>query len=145
MGIIWNNQPKYILLDTIFAPLMYFPSYLQYVIFDHAATNSGWMFADICLSPTFVIWWFGSRDSKQKFIDLCPSSGPAYYYIYPTKRTLAMQVNLWGMKNKPFLYSFLQMKLLQISIQSSAVITRPDLLRYYIRHCHNSGRRWIRF
>ena len=31
------------------------------------------------------------------------------------------------------------------NIQSSAVITRSNLSRYYIRHCDNSGRKWIRY
>ena len=30
-------------------------------------------------------------------------------------------------------------------IQSSAVITRSNFSRYYIRHCDNSGGMWIRF
>ena len=30
-------------------------------------------------------------------------------------------------------------------LQSSAVITRSNLSRYYIRHCDNGGRKWIRF
>ena len=30
-------------------------------------------------------------------------------------------------------------------IQLSAVITRSNLSRYYIRHCDNSGRKWVRF
>ena len=29
--------------------------------------------------------------------------------------------------------------------QSSAVVTRSNLSRYYIRHCDDSGRKWIRF
>ena len=31
------------------------------------------------------------------------------------------------------------------NIQSSAVITRSNLSRYYIRHCDSSGRNWIRY
>ena len=30
-------------------------------------------------------------------------------------------------------------------IQSSSVITRSNLSRYYIRHCDNSGRKWTDF
>ena len=35
--------------------------------------------------------------------------------------------------------------LLRIHMQSSAVITRSNLSRHYIRYCENSGRNWIRY
>ena len=33
----------------------------------------------------------------------------------------------------------------KLQLQPSAVITRSNLSRYYIRHCDNSGRKWIRY
>ena len=78
-------------------------------------------------------WWVRFTNS------IYPEYIYIYIYIYTT--------NLWGnavwiAKNT---HKRWMLHMLRKKIQSSAVITRPNFSRYYIRHCDNSGGMWINF
>ena len=49
------------------------------------------------------------------------------------------------MKNTQFILHWLIIKHYVIQIQPSAVMIRSNLSQYHLRHCDNSGRKWIRY